>query len=124
MSYLLDTQIFLWAYAGHRRLNAETRRLIASAPSYVSVVSAWETAIKVSIGKLSFRGSFEEAVDVSGFLKLGLTFRHTDATLALPFHHRDPFDRLLLAQAITEGLVLLTADAAFAAYGGPIHVVK
>jgi PIN domain nuclease of toxin-antitoxin system len=122
--YLLDTQIFLWAWEGNRRLKADVRKLIAAGTSFVSVVSAWETAIKVSIGKLTFQGSFERAVDESGFEKLGLSFRHTEATSALPFHHRDPFDRLLLAQAVTEGMILLTADSMLSAYGVSIRLIK
>ncbi len=123
--FLLDTQIFLWAWEGNRRLKAETRKTIAASRSFVSVASAWEVAIKTSIGKLTLQDSFESAVDACGFEKLGISFRHAELTTTLPHHHRDPFDRLLVAQAFAEGLTLLTADAQLASYAPmPVRVLR
>lgn len=123
--FLLDTQVFLWAWEGNRRLKPEARRRIARSRSFVSVASAWEVAIKVSIGKLTLQDPFESAVDACGFEKLGVSFRHAELTATLPHHHRDPFDRLLLAQAFAEGLTLLTADALLASYAPlPVHVLR
>jgi PIN domain nuclease of toxin-antitoxin system len=114
---LLDTHVALWWRADSPRLGAEARASIAGADvAWVSVVSAWEVAIKVSTGKLRIPGSFDTAIDESGLSKLPLTFAHTAALIDLPFHHRDPFDRMLIVQAQSEGLTIVTADRKFEAY--------
>ena len=117
MNLLLDTHVLIWWDEG-RRLAAEARRAIADADSvYVSAASAWEVAIKTGLGRLRPTRTVEEAVDESGFLELPVTFRHAERVGKLPPHHRDPFDRLLIAQADVEELTLVTRDAVFARYG-------
>lgn len=114
---LLDTHVALWWRQDSPRLGAEAREAIADASvAYVSVVSAWEVAIKASVGKLRIPGSFEDAIDESGLSKLPLTWAHTAALAELPFHHRDPFDRMLIVQARHEGLTIVTADRKFEPY--------
>lgn len=118
---LLDTHVALWWRENNARLGAEARAAIAEADvAYVSVVSAWEVAIKIAMGKLRIPGSFEDAVVESGFSRLPLTFPHAEALADLPYHHRDPFDRMLIAQARHEGLSIVTADQAFRSYDATI----
>jgi PIN domain nuclease of toxin-antitoxin system len=117
VNLLLDTHVLIWWDEG-RRLAAEARRAIADADSvYVSAASAWEVAIKTGLGRLRPTRTVEQAVDESGFLELPVTFRHAERVGKLPPHHRDPFDRLLIAQADVEELTLVTRDAVFAGYG-------
>ena len=114
---LLDTQVALWWLDDDPRLGVEAREAIASSDvAYVSVVSAWEVAIKVSLGKLRIGAPFEAAVEGSGFSKLPLAFAHAAALVGLPSHHRDPFDRMLIVQARHEGLTFVTADRKMGAY--------
>jgi PIN domain nuclease of toxin-antitoxin system len=114
---LLDTHVALWWRENNPRLEMEAREAIASADvAYVSVVSAWEVAVKIAVGKLRIPGSFEEAIDESGFSKLPITFAHAAALTELPLHHRDPFDRMLIVQAQQEGLTIVTADRKFEPY--------
>jgi PIN domain nuclease of toxin-antitoxin system len=86
----------------------------------VSAVSVWEIAIKRSLGKLRIEDGWSRTLTRLGFEALPITAIHAAAVERLPWHHRDPFDRLLVAQAATEGLELVTADPRFAAYGGPV----
>ena len=117
MNLLLDTHILIWWDEG-RRLAAAARRAIEAADSvYVSAVSAWEVAIKIGLGRLRPSRTVEQAVEESGFLELPITFRHAERVAGLPAHHRDPFDRLLIAQAEVEGLTLVTSDPVFGQYG-------
>jgi PIN domain nuclease of toxin-antitoxin system len=117
VNLLLDTHVLIWWDEG-RRLAAEARHAIADADSvYVSAASAWEVAIKTGLGRLRPIRTVEQAVDESGFLELPVTFRHAERVGKLPPHHRDPFDRLLIAQADVEDLTLVTRDAVFARYG-------
>jgi PIN domain nuclease of toxin-antitoxin system len=117
VNLLLDTHVLIWWDEG-RRLAAEARRAIADADSvYVSAASAWEVAIKTGLGRLRPIRTVEQAVDESGFLELPVTFRHAERVGKLPPHHRDPFDRLLIAQADVEELILVTRDPVFARYG-------
>jgi PIN domain nuclease of toxin-antitoxin system len=121
---LLDTQVVLWALGGHRRLSGEARRLINKHESFVSAASIWEIAIKAALGKLDADPeAVRQALDPSGFGELPVTGEHAASVARLPAHHRDPFDRLLVAQSLVENLVLLTADAQLAPYGGLIRVV-
>lgn len=87
---------------------------------FVSAASAWEVAIKVALGKLSVPSSVEQAVEDSRFSKLPVTFAHAAAVAELPLHHGDPFDRMLIAQALTEGLTLVSADRHLEAYSVPV----
>jgi PIN domain nuclease of toxin-antitoxin system len=118
MRLLLDTHVFLWAVAGSPRLKAPTRRLIEAADAvHVSAASIWEVAIKRRLGKIDADpDALVEAIDDSGFLELPVRPAHAAAVARLPDHHADPFDRLLVAQALTEPLRLLTADAALVRY--------
>ncbi len=117
MNLLLDTHVLIWWDEG-RKLAVEARRAIADADSvYVSAASAWEVAIKAGLGRLRPTRTVEQAAEDSGFLELPVTFRHAERVGRLPPHHRDPFDRLLIAQAEVEELILVTHDAVFARYG-------
>ena len=82
----------------------------------MSAVSAWEAAIKMALGRLELPDSIEAGVAASGFEKLLITFSHAERVAALPSHHKDPFDRMLVAQAQAEGLTLVTHDRVLAAY--------
>ena len=114
---LLDTHVFLWWRSAPLRLGLAARQTIAEAETvYVSIASAWEAATKVSIGKLKLDVPFEEGVIESGFRPLPIAFRHVDHLAALPLLHRDPFDRMLIAQALTEGLTMVTGDSRIANY--------
>jgi PIN domain nuclease of toxin-antitoxin system len=114
---LLDTHVAIWWREDNPRLGQEARHLIAtSGVVFVSAVSAWEVSLKVALGKLRIPGSFERMVEDAGFDKLPLTFRHAEAIATLPAHHRDPFDRMLVAQAQVERLTLLTADRQLQVY--------
>jgi PIN domain nuclease of toxin-antitoxin system len=108
---LLDTHVFLWWRGEPARLSSEVRSSIATADIvFVSAASAWETAIKVSLGRLEIPDTIEAGVVASGFEKLLITFSHADTAAHLPLHHKDPFDRMLVAQAQAEGLILVTHD--------------
>jgi PIN domain nuclease of toxin-antitoxin system len=84
---------------------------------FVSAASAWEAAIKAALGRLTLPEAFSRGVDDSGFRRLAVSFEHAEAAGALPFHHNDPFDRMLVAQAQLEGCTLVTHDQALAPYG-------
>jgi PIN domain nuclease of toxin-antitoxin system len=118
---LLDTHVFLWWSEDDPRLKREVRRRITEAEEVViSVASAWEAAIKQALGKLQIAVSFEAAIEINHFSKLVVDFRHAAAVATLPLHHADPFDRMLLAQALVEGLTLVTHDRRFEPYGVPV----
>jgi PIN domain nuclease of toxin-antitoxin system len=111
---LLDTHALLWFVANDASMSATARTLIETADDvFVSVASAWETAIKVHLGKLtvdapSAEAFFDEQMQTNGFTYLPIAPAHVFRAAALPLHHRDPFDRMLIAQAIVEGLSLVT----------------
>lgn len=125
MRLLLDTHVFIWALTDSRQLKTEVRAYLAAAQAvYVSAASIWEIAIKSRLGKIDGDAqAFAAAIAVSGFLELPVTASHAAAVAALPLHHGDPFDRLLLAQAFSEPLRLVTADRTLLAYGGAIEVI-
>lgn len=120
---LLDTHVFLWWVADDAYLTDVTRRTIADANNEccLSLVSCWEMAIKSSLGKLRLAkpvGRFvTEQLAANGFTLLPIELRHAVKIEKLPFHHRDPFDRLLIAQAMAERLTIVTADQIFGKYG-------
>lgn len=121
MNLLLDTHAFLWWCDDDLRLDAAVRASISDAESvFVSVASAWEAAIKISSGKLKLTKGFGEGIAASGFQPLPITFAHVERVATLPFHHRDPFDRMLVAQAQVEGLTLVSQDRRLAAYDVPV----
>ena len=125
MRFLLDTHIFLWAVAGSPLLKPAVRRAIASADQvFVSAASIWEVAIKARLGKIE--ADPEElvaAIETSGFMELPVRAAHAAGVARLALHHSDPFDRLLVAQAIAEPLKLLTADAVLAKYSDIVVLV-
>jgi len=111
MRLLLDTHVFLWWRLNDRRLKKPARQAIASAERVlVSAASAWEAAIKIALGRLTLKDSFEELVEKSGFDELPIEFAHAEELSLLPLHHHDPFDRMLVAQARVEGLTIVTHD--------------
>jgi PIN domain nuclease of toxin-antitoxin system len=115
---LLDTNVFLWWQADDRRLSEGARAAIASAEVvFVSAATAWEAAIKAALGRLAYPDTIEAGVEASGFEKLGITLAHAEQAGALPRHHSDPFDRMLVAQALAEGLTLVTNDRILRRYG-------
>lgn len=118
MTPLLDTRILLWWLADDRRLSADVRGLITTAPIVVvSAASAWEIALKRALGKLRAPADLAAVVARCGFSPLPITLQHAEAAGALPRHHHDPFDRMLIAQAEVEGLVIVTLDDRFRDYG-------
>lgn len=125
MRLLLDTSIVLWAMADDPRLSAAARERIGKATSvHVSAVSIWEMSIKAALGKLKADvDAVAELIPKAGFVELPLTFEHARAVHRLPDHHRDPFDRMLVAQAISEPLRLLTSDRALGRYGDLVEVI-
>jgi PIN domain nuclease of toxin-antitoxin system len=125
MRLLLDTHLYLWAVAGSPRLKPAARRLIESAERvYVSAASIWEIAIKAGIGKIEADPqALVAAIGASGFFELPVRADHAAAVARLALHHGDPFDCLLVAQAITEPLRLLTADAALLPYSDLVQLV-
>lgn len=120
-SLLLDTHVFLWWRTADDRLPAAVRHAIAEADAvFVSAASAWEAAIKQSLGRLRLPDRFAAGVEASGFEQLVVTFDHAERAGNLPPHHRDPFDRMLVAQAMQERLTLVTHDRRFDPYDAPI----
>ncbi|GIW41931.1 MAG: twitching motility protein PilT [Candidatus Binatia bacterium] len=114
---LLDTHVFLWWRVNDRRLRKEARQAIADAEIvFVSAATAWEIAIKIALGRLRIPEPVEAGVKKSGFEKLPIDFAHAESAARLPPHHADPFDRMLVAQAREEGLVLVTGDRRIGLY--------
>lgn len=125
MRLLLDTQIYLWYLADSPKLSARTRTQIEEAEEVlVSAASIWEAAIKIGIGRLHAAPSgLIAGIGASGFVELPVTAKHAAAVAALGRHHRDPFDRLLIAQAVAEPARLLTADPMLGRYSELVEVV-
>jgi PIN domain nuclease of toxin-antitoxin system len=115
-SFLLDTGVFLWNFGQTQRLGPQVRELLKRSDDsmFVSAATSWEVAIKVASGKLQLpeppRDFFRKRLAVAGFLPLPMTHEHALTAAALPKLHADPFDRMLVAQAQTEGMVLITGD--------------
>lgn len=117
MTLLLDTHIALWAITGDSSLGEDFLDRLRHDPDiYLSPVSLWEIVIKQGIGKLPGPADLAERVLDMGFLELPVTHRHAIAAGRLPLHHRDPFDRMLVAQASTEGFALVSRDESVALY--------
>jgi PIN domain nuclease of toxin-antitoxin system len=111
MRLLLDSHVFLWWKAADPRLSPAMVRAIAEAEEvYVSAATAWELGLEVSLGKLRLPESVEDGIVAAGFTELPVHFRHTREAVVLPPHHNDPFDRMLVAQALCESLTLMTHD--------------
>lgn len=120
MRLLLDTHAFLWWRIDEARLSPEVRVVVGDADIvYVSLASAWEIAIKTSIGKLRLANPIEQELVASDFEPLPVGLRHIEHVASLPLHHRDPFDRMLVAQCQVERLTLVTADRRLQPYGVP-----
>ncbi|MBI1927561.1 type II toxin-antitoxin system VapC family toxin [Candidatus Poribacteria bacterium] len=123
MKYLLDTHTLLWFLAGDIKLSGSARQLIDDLNNeiFVSIVSLWEIAIKASLGKLAlvkpFEDLFPEELHLNSIEILPITIDNLIKLTTLPFHHRDAFDRLIIAQALVEGIPIIGVDAAFDAYG-------
>lgn len=125
MRVLLDTNLFIWAVTDAAKLKAAARKTILSAEVvFVSAATIWEIAIKSRLGKIQGDPRrMAEAIEQSGFVELAVSARHAARAAELAGHHNDPFDRLLVAQATSEPLVLLTADAVLAQYSDLVQVI-
>lgn len=128
MKLLLDTQILLWAAGQSERLSAAARRLLSNPKNELlfSAASLWEIAIKRSLGREDFRVEprlLRRGLLDNGYSELPVTSEHAVGIDSLPTLHKDPFDRILMSQAIIEGMTLLTADAQLARYPGPVRKV-
>lgn len=119
MNVLLDTHIVLWWLADDEKLNSTYREVISSPDNlcYVSAVTIWEISIKAGLGKLRIPENFTGELKKEGFQPLPITWSHCHRVYHLPHHHRDPFDRLLVAQAEEEDLILLSVDEVMRKYG-------
>ena len=125
MKALLDTHAFLWFLAGDARLSRKARETIErdDAELFLSAASVWEMAIKASLDRLSLPTTVANYVTEKlqeGFQIMPIEWEHAAAVQALPFHHRDPFDRLLVVQAAQERMPIITGDPIFRAYGSDI----
>lgn len=120
---LLDTHILLWWLSDDKRLPKEAEKIIKDDDNqvYVSAASIWEVAIKAALGQIKVEPfAIQEAIAPSGFLELSVTGVHAAQVFRLPHHHRDPFDRMLVAQSLVEPMRLLTTDKLLAHYGETI----
>ena len=114
---LLDSHVALWWLDDSESLGPKCRELIAHADEvYLSAVTPWELGIKRALGKLTMPDGMAAVLELGGFLPLAISMAHAELALGLPAHHRDPFDRMLVAQAQLEALTLATADRKLAAY--------
>lgn len=128
MKLLLDTHLLLWAAGAPERLSAAARALIEAPDNELlfSAASLWEIAIKSDLGRDDFQVDarlLRRGLLDNGYIELPISSHHAVAVTGLPAIHKDPFDRLLVAQAMTEGITLLTADALVAQYPGPVRLV-
>ena len=128
MKLLLDTHLLLWAAGEPKKLSPKARRLIADTDNELmfSAASLWEIAIKRALGRADFQVDtrlFRRGLIDNGYVELPVFSAHAVAVEALPPIHKDPFDRLLIAQSQVEGIVLLTSDATVAQYGGSVRLV-
>ena len=121
MNYLLDTHALIWFLNGDKDLSSKARKAIesAEATNFVSIVSLWEIAIKISLERLNIKTPFakiSEEIAKNNFQMLPITFQDTLIVSSLPFHHRDPFDRLLIAQSINNNFTVISKDQHFESY--------
>lgn len=116
---LLDTHVFLWWLSDDERLGPKCRAVLADTrnPVFVSAATAWEMSIKMALGKLTAPDDVDSVVEDEGFSKLPISLFHGQMAGRLPNWHRDPFDRMLIAQCQAEGLELVSADGQMARYG-------
>lgn len=123
MEYLLDTHTFLWFINGDDQISQKAKNAIADpeAMKYISIASLWEIAIKVNLKKLSLDMAYadlRQQVIGNGFEILPITFEHTTILVGLELHHRDPFDRIIISQALSEKLTVIGKDENFYKYNG------
>ncbi len=126
MKLLLDSHLLLWAASEPERISDEARNLIAASERYFSAASLCELAIKSALGRSDFvvdLAALHQGLRENQYGELPVTGAHALFTATLPPIHKDPFDRILVAQAILEGLTLMTADATVARYGGAVRLV-
>ena len=124
MRVLLDTHLLLWALSQPSKLSPAVRKQIEAAEVHISAASIWEIGIKVSLGKLDADPRVVlEAIEPAGFSLLAITGEHAAKVAELPHLHKDPFDRMLVAQASVEPMILLTNDAALRGYGSFVTVM-
>ena len=118
MNYLLDTHVFLWMLSAPDRINEKATKILRNPNTavYVSAVSAVEISIKKKLGKLEAPDGLADEIKLRGLLELPLRYAHGEAMQNMPDHHADPFDRMLIAQAQSEGLTIITHDEKFGKY--------
>jgi PIN domain nuclease of toxin-antitoxin system len=123
MNYLLDTHVFLWALGDFEKLKPKVAKVIRDTRHgvFVSAVTSMEIAIKSALGKLEAPDDLEDEIGLRGFSHLPLQFRHGTVLRSLPMYHQDPFDRMLISQALQEGLTIITHDQKFDRY--PVEVL-
>jgi PIN domain nuclease of toxin-antitoxin system len=123
-SYLLDSHILLWLDSGHSRIKPQLLKTLEEAEHrYLSAASSWELGLKQASGKLGLHVTFTAMLTLFRLEELPVLIRHGEKAATLPFHHHDPFDRILVAQAMVEGLILVTGDRELHRYGVPLLVV-
>ncbi len=121
MQYLIDTHVFLWFVSNAKELSQKSKTLIEDGNNeiFISIASLWEISIKNALGKLSINGKYKSVIDDvndNNFEILPIKFAHTVKQNHLPFHHRDPFDRMIISQAIVENINLISSDSIFDDY--------
>lgn len=122
--FLLDSHILIWLDSGNARLGPSVlEKLRLAEQRYLSAVTAWELSLKQAAGKLRLRTPVGSMLETFRLLELPVAIRHGDRAALLPLHHRNPFDRMLVAQALEEDLILVTADGGLAQYEVPILLV-
>jgi PIN domain nuclease of toxin-antitoxin system len=121
VTVLLDTNAFLWWIGDAPALSTRARKTIAESSCLLSIASCWEVAIKSSLGRFELASPLDrflqQQLEVNGFHLLPVSLEHVAAVRDLPFHHRDPFDRMIAAQARHENVAVVTSDAVFTRYG-------
>ena len=121
MQYLIDTHVFLWFVSNAKELSQTAKTLIEDGQNeiHISIASLWEISIKTALRKLTINGNYESVIDdvnENSIQILPINFAHTAEQNRLPFHHRDPFDRIIISQAIVENMSLISADPIFDDY--------
>ncbi len=126
MSFLLDTHILLWFLENDSKLSNQVREVITNSENliFVSAISAWKISIKQSLGKLIAPSNLEDALRFSRLEVLAITLVHGIKVADLPMYHKDPFDRMLIAQALVEGLTIITVDEKFKFYDVPLLITE
>jgi PIN domain nuclease of toxin-antitoxin system len=122
LKLLLDTHAYVWWLSDNPKLSAAAKTAISSeeARVFVSAATVWELAIKTRLGKITLDGDPVAEIEANGFFELPITARHAQQAGGLPRHHEDPFDRMLIAQAQSEGLTLVSRDEVFESYEVPL----